>query len=65
MPREVDLFGVLLPGMLLIFVGCLLIVGLLDGLLGRLGGHRHVWHPALFRLAVFLGLFAAAGLLLL
>ncbi|MDD4887402.1 MAG: DUF1656 domain-containing protein [Thiomonas sp.] len=65
MPREIDLFGVLIPGMLVIFFGSLLIAGLIDGLLGRLGGYRHVWHPALFRLAVFLGLFAAAGLLLL
>lgn len=65
MPREIDLFGVLIPGMLVIFGVSLLIAGLLDGLLGRLGGYRHVWHPALFRLAVFLSLFAAAGLLLL
>lgn len=65
MPREINLFGVLIPGMLVIFVSGLLIAGLLDGLIGRLGGYRHVWHPALFRLAVFLGLFAAAGLLLL
>ncbi|HML80452.1 MAG TPA: DUF1656 domain-containing protein [Thiomonas arsenitoxydans] len=65
MPREIDLFGVLVPGILVIFFGSLLIAGLIDGLLGSLGGYRYVWHPALFRLAVFLALFAATGLLLL
>lgn len=64
MPREIDLFGVLVPGLLVIFFGGLAATALIDGLLGRLGGYRHVWHPALFRLAVLVVLFTTAALLL-
>jgi hypothetical protein len=38
---------------------------LIDSLLGRYGLYRFVWHPPLFRLAVFAGLFGLAGLLVL
>lgn len=65
MPREVSIYGVLMPGVLAVFIGCLLLMVLLDLLVGRLGLYRHVWHPSLFRLALFVSLFGAAGLLLL
>ena len=65
MPREVAFHGVLLPGLLVVFVGCLLLMVLLDLLVGRLGLYHHVWHPSLFRFALFVCLFGAAGLLLL
>jgi hypothetical protein len=64
MPREIALHGVLVPGLLPVFIGCLLLMVLLDLLLGRLGLYRRVWHPSLFRLALFVCLFSAAGLLL-
>jgi hypothetical protein len=64
MPHEVDLYGVLMPGLLPLFLGCLLLMVLLDLVVGRFGLYRHVWHPALFRFAVFVCLFGAAGLLL-
>ena len=65
MPSEIAFHGVLLPGLLAVFVVCLLLMVLLDLLVGRLGLYRHVWHPSLFRFALFVCLFGAAGLLLL
>jgi hypothetical protein len=64
MPLEVSFYGVLMPGLLPVFLGCLLLMVLLDLTLGRLGAYRHVWHPSLVRLALFVCLFSAAGLLL-
>ena len=65
MPREIAIQGVLVPGLLPIFLGCLLLMALLDLLVGRYGLYRYVWHPPLFRLALFACLFGLAGLLLL
>ena len=65
MPHEISVYGVLVPGLLPIFLGCLLLMVLVDGLIGRYGLHRYVWHPPLFRLALFACLFGLAGLLLL
>lgn len=62
--REVAFSGVLLPGLLPIFIGCLLLMWLVDTLIGRFGVYRYVWHPSLFRFALFACLFSAAGLLL-
>jgi hypothetical protein len=64
MPHEIAIYGVLVPGLLPVFLGCLLLMVLLDMLVGRLGLYRHVWHPSLFRLALFVCLFGVAGLLL-
>lgn len=65
MPREIAFHGVLLPSLLIVFLGCLLLMVLLDLLAGRLGFYRHVWHPSLFRLALFVCLFSAVALWLL
>lgn len=65
MSRELAFGGVFFPALILIFIGCALLLWLLDALLGRLGWYRFVWHPPLFRLALFACLFAAGGLLLL
>lgn len=65
MPSEIAVSGVLVPALLPIFVGCALLMWLIDTLIGRFGLYRYVWHPPLFRLALFACLFAAAGLLLL
>jgi len=64
MPREVALGDALVPGLLLVYVGCLLVLWLIDTIIGRYGLYRYVWHPSLFRVAVFFVLFGAAGLLL-
>lgn len=64
MPRELAVFGVLVPGLLLVFLLSLVLLWLLDRLAGRHGWYRHVWHPALFRLALFASIFSGFGLLL-
>jgi hypothetical protein len=64
MPPEIEFYGVLLPGLLPVFLLSLAVMVLLDLLLGRLGAYRRLWHPSLFRFALFVCLFGAAGLLL-
>lgn len=53
-----------MPGLLVVFIGCLLLLWLVDTVVGRFGLYRFVWHPPLFRLALFVCMFGAAGLLL-
>ncbi|SFR93727.1 Protein of unknown function [Dyella sp. OK004] len=62
MPREIALADALVPGLLLVFGACLLLLWLVDTLVGRFGLYRFVWHPPLFRLALFVCMFGAAGL---
>ena len=64
MPREFAIAGMLIPGLLPLFVLSLIGLGLLDHLFARLGVYRHAWHPALLRVALFVAVFAGAGLLL-
>lgn len=64
MPFELSIAGVLIPGVLVWFVISLLVLWLLDTLAGRFGLYRHAWHPALFRIAVFVCFFCGFGLLL-
>lgn len=60
---DIVIGGVCLPFLL----GVLLATGathlLVERLLARLGVYGWVWHPGLFRVAVFALLFAGAGLL--
>jgi hypothetical protein len=62
MPREIAFLDALVPTLLFAFLaaGCCSLV--LDWLLARYGMYRHIWYPALFRLASFVCLFAACGL---
>jgi protein AaeX len=62
MPREIALLDALVPTLLFAFLaaGCASLA--LDWLLTRHGLYRHIWYPALFRLALFVCLFAAGGL---
>lgn len=64
MPREIALFSLLVPSLLLILAGCVMVFIVLDLMLSRMGLYRHVWHPALFRAALFTTLFSAVGMLL-
>jgi hypothetical protein len=64
MPRDFDLAGTTVPGLLLVYLACLLVQWLLDTIAGRFGLFRYVWHPALFRVALFFCLFGSLGLLL-
>jgi protein AaeX len=64
MPREIAVGGILFPGLLVWFVLSLAFLLVFDWLVGRFGLYRYVWHPALFRLAVFVCIFGSVGLLL-
>jgi protein AaeX len=64
MPREIALGGVFVPGLLAWFVLSLGLLLLIDVVIGRFGLYRFVWHPALFRLALFVCIFGSIGLLL-
>ena len=64
MPREIAIADAFVPSILLLYLGCLLILWIVDTVAGRRGWYRYVWHPSLFRVALFFCLFGAAGLLL-
>lgn len=59
MPREVDFFGVLLPGVLPVFLAAVLLQLVLDAGLSYVGAYRRSWHPALVRLCMFACIFSA------
>ena len=63
MPREIALFDALAPTLLLVFLASLFVQWGVDWVFGRFGLYRHVWHPPLFRLAVFVCVFGGLGLL--
>ena len=53
MRYEIDLFGVLLPSLMLWLVITYAIGALLRPLIERWGLYRYVWHRALFDLALY------------
>lgn len=59
MPRELAIFGVLIPTLLPLFIASIGLQALLDRILGRLGFYRAVWHPSLVRLCLFTAIFGA------
>lgn len=64
MPRELAVFGFMLPTLLPLFVASLVLQGWLDRLLGYIGLYRAVWHPALVRLCLLICIFSGLTLLL-
>lgn len=65
MPREIAFGGTLVPGVMVLFLAMLGVFWALDAVAGRYHVYRYVWHPSLFRIALFLLLFGSAALLLL
>ncbi len=63
MPLEIAFLDALVPVLLPIFLLSLLLQWGLDWLVGRFGLYRYVWHPPLFRLALFACVFGGLGLL--
>lgn len=59
LPREVDFYGVLLPGVLPVFLAAVLLQLVLDAALSHVGAYRHSWHPSLVRLSMFVCIFSA------
>jgi hypothetical protein len=64
MPREIAFGGALMPGLLVWFLLSLALLLMIDVAIGRFGLYRFVWHPALFRIALFVCIFSSVGLLL-
>jgi hypothetical protein len=54
MRYELDLFGVLVPSLLLWSVLAFALARFVSRLIARAGLYRHVWHPALFDFALYL-----------
>lgn len=64
MPREIAFGDALIPGLLVWFVISLGLLLLIDVVIGRFGLYRFVWHPSLFRIALFVCIFGSFALLL-
>ena len=59
MKYELDLFGVLIPSLLLWSVVAYALARGMSRVMGRIGLYRHVWHPALFDFSLFVCLVAS------
>jgi len=64
MPLDITLLGVQMPTLLPIFVAAAVVQILVDRILSDAGVYRRVWHPGLFRTAVFVVLFTVPCLLI-
>ncbi|MCL2873287.1 MAG: DUF1656 domain-containing protein [Betaproteobacteria bacterium] len=64
MPREIVVFDLLFPTLFAVFVVAVGAHVLIDLLLARLGVFRWIWHPQLFRIALFFCLFCGVSLLI-
>jgi protein AaeX len=64
MSSDIGFLSLIMPALLVILlVSVVLFIGL-DFLLSWLGCYRQVWHPALFRAAIFTMLFCGMSMLL-
>jgi hypothetical protein len=54
MTYEVDLFGALVPSLLLWSVVAFVIARIASKLIARAGLYRRIWHPALFDFSLFI-----------
>jgi hypothetical protein len=59
MKYQLDLFGVIVPSLLLWSVLAYFLAGCVRKLMGRIGLYRHVWHAALFDFAVYISIVAS------
>lgn len=62
MPREISFFDAYIPTLLLLVVVAGGVAVLADRVLGRFGLYDWVWHPALFRMSMFVCIAALMGL---
>jgi hypothetical protein len=56
MKYELDLFGVIVPSLLLWSVLAYFLARIVSKIMGRIGLYRHVWHPALFDFALYVSI---------
>ncbi|MBJ9696802.1 DUF1656 domain-containing protein [Burkholderia cenocepacia] len=60
--REISIFDVYVPAVMLTFIAGVLITLLADRLLNRTSFYEHVWHPSLFRASLMVCICCALGL---
>jgi hypothetical protein len=53
MKYQLDLFGVIVPSLLLWSAVAYVLARSVTKVMGRAGVYRHVWHPALFDFAIY------------
>jgi hypothetical protein len=58
MKYQLDLFGVIVPSLLLWSVIAYALARLVSKLMARAGLYREIWHPALFDFALYVSLVA-------
>jgi uncharacterized membrane protein len=59
MKYELDLFGVIVPSLLLWSVIAYVLLRIASKLIARAGFYRRIWHPALFDVALYICLVAS------
>lgn len=59
MRYELDLFGVIVPSLLLWSIVAYALTRMISKAVARAGLYRLVWHPALFDFALYVGLVAS------
>ena len=59
MRYELDLFGVLVPSLLLWSMIAFVLARIISRLIARAGLYRRIWHPALFDFALYICLVAS------
>ncbi|MCL2344278.1 MAG: DUF1656 domain-containing protein [Desulfobulbus sp.] len=64
MPREVEILGAFVPGLLIVGLLAAVVQVGLDWLCARYGVYRHVWHRSLFRVGMFVCVWGALSRLL-
>jgi len=64
MPLDITLLGIQMPTLLPIFVGVAILQILVDRIMSDVGIYKLVWHPGLFRTAVFVSIFTLPCLLI-
>jgi len=62
MPREISFFDAYVPTLLLLVLVAGVLALVADRLLVRIGLYGMVWHPALFRVSLFVCLASLMGL---
>jgi len=64
MPLDITLVGIQMPTLLVVFIITAVLQVLVDRVMSDAGVYKYVWHPGLFRTAVFVCLFTLPCLLI-
>lgn len=62
MPLDITLYGIQMPTLLPIFVIVAILQVTVDSIIADTGIYNHVWHPGLFKMALFVCFFSLACL---